>query len=202
MNFMTSLGIISAVLGIFFVVFCIIFGVGFILTIIGKWKVFKKCGKQGWEAIIPFYSDYILCEIAGLEWWFFLIINAVVICNVLLLSILSPLAGLAALGAKFCANYNLAKKFSKDPVGYGIGLTILPFIFYPILGFGMNDFNDVKVSSYGPFTDTREGSFETANNSDNKEEPKTKKSIKKCPNCKFTIDKEDKFCPNCGTKID
>ena len=47
-----------------------------------------------------------------LEWWFFLIINAVVICNVLLLSILSPLAGLAALGAKFCANYNLANKFS------------------------------------------------------------------------------------------
>ncbi len=193
MSLTAVLGVLVAILGIFFIFFCIIFVVGLILTIIGKWKVYKKCGKQGWEAIIPFYNDYVLCEIAGLEWWFFLIINAVIICNVLLLSILSPVAGIASLGASFCANYNLAKKFGKDPVSYGIGLTILPFIFYPILGFGMSEYSNINVSSYGPFNDNRDV---------NNKYKRVTSNNKKCPNCKFNMDNEDKFCPNCGTKID
>ena len=41
--------------------------------VIGLWKLFKKAGKQGWEAIIPFYNTYVLVEISGLNWWYFLI---------------------------------------------------------------------------------------------------------------------------------
>lgn len=36
--------------------------------VIGLWKLFKKAGKQGWEAIIPFYNTYVLVEISGLNW--------------------------------------------------------------------------------------------------------------------------------------
>ena len=49
----------------------------------------------------------------------------------------------------FCINFNIAKKFNKH-YGYAIGLTLLPYVFYPILGFGKNEFdNNIKVSPYG-----------------------------------------------------
>ena len=51
--------------------------------------------------------------------------------------------------ALFCVNYNISKKCNKDYL-YAIGLTILPFIFYPMLGFGKSELNkDIKVSPYG-----------------------------------------------------
>ncbi|MDR0369939.1 MAG: DUF5684 domain-containing protein [Candidatus Peribacteria bacterium] len=33
------------------------------------------------------------------------------------------------------AQFDIAKRFGKD-IGYGFGLWLLPFVFYPILGFG------------------------------------------------------------------
>ena len=30
------------------------------LCVIGKWMMFNKMGEEGWKALIPFYSDYIL----------------------------------------------------------------------------------------------------------------------------------------------
>lgn len=45
----------------------------YVVYVIGLWKLFKKAGKQGWEAIIPFYNTYVLVEISGLNWWYFLI---------------------------------------------------------------------------------------------------------------------------------
>ena len=51
--------------------------------------------------------------------------------------------------AMLCVNYNISKKCNKD-MGFAIGLTILPFIFYPMLGIGNAEFdNNVKVSPYG-----------------------------------------------------
>jgi hypothetical protein len=34
----------------------------FALYTIRKWKIFKEAGVAGWKAIIPIYSDWILCE--------------------------------------------------------------------------------------------------------------------------------------------
>ena len=31
----------------------------FVLSIIGKWKIFEDSGEEGWKSIIPFYSSYI-----------------------------------------------------------------------------------------------------------------------------------------------
>ena len=36
----------------------------FAILAIGRWQIFKKAGYKGWEALIPFYSDYILQSIA------------------------------------------------------------------------------------------------------------------------------------------
>lgn len=47
-----------------------------ILGIVATWKVFEKAGQAGWKSIIPFYSIWVLIEIAGLSWWWFLLMIA------------------------------------------------------------------------------------------------------------------------------
>lgn len=42
----------------------------FILVTIGYWKLFQKAGEQGWKALIPVYSSYIMLKISGRPgWW-------------------------------------------------------------------------------------------------------------------------------------
>lgn len=90
-----------------------------ILMTVGMWKVYSKAGKPGWAAIIPIYNGWVFFEIAGKPgWWVFLS--------------LIPIVGIviAIIGV-----VGMAKNFGKG-VGTILGLIFLPFIFYPILGFG------------------------------------------------------------------
>ena len=73
----------------------------------------------GWAAIIPIYNLIVLLQIAGKPlWWFFLFLIPIV--N-LVMAILVCIA--------------VAEKFGKG-AGFGVGLALLGFIFFPILGFG------------------------------------------------------------------
>jgi hypothetical protein len=95
-------------------------GLAIIVAIIaGFWKVFEKAGKPGWAAIIPIYNGIVLLEIAGKPLWW--IILCFIPCVNLVIVILVGLA--------------VARNFGKSD-GFGIGLALLGFIFYPILGFG------------------------------------------------------------------
>jgi hypothetical protein len=79
----------------------------------GLWKTFEKAGEPGWAAIIPIYNFYILTKISDNAWWW-----------VVLFFI--PVIQLFALA-----------KVSIDVAGkFGLGLTFLSFIFFPLLGFG------------------------------------------------------------------
>ena len=90
-----------------------------ILMIAAMWRVFSKAGEPGWASIIPIYNIYIMCKVAGRPgWWVLLMFIPLV--NLIIAIIL---------------NIDIAKNFGKG-VGFGIGLILLPFIFYPILGFG------------------------------------------------------------------
>lgn len=88
-----------------------------LITVAGMWKVFTKAGQPGWAAIIPIYNVYILvAEVAGRDiLW-------------VILSILFPIVIVVPL-------IDVAKAFGKG-TGYGIGLWLLSFIFFPLLGFG------------------------------------------------------------------
>jgi hypothetical protein len=98
---------------------CFIWLVIAVPTIIGMWKIFVKAGKPGWAAIIPIYNFVVLLEIIGRPiWW---VILALIPCVGLVVQIIIYL--------------DLAKSFGKGS-GFGIGLVLLPFIFFPILGFG------------------------------------------------------------------
>jgi hypothetical protein len=89
-----------------------------ILAIVGMWKVFEKAGKPGWGAIIPIYNIVLLLEIVGKPiWW------------IILLFI--PCVGIVVTLILFL---ELAKCFGKS-AGFGIGLFLLGFIFFPMLGF-------------------------------------------------------------------
>lgn len=131
-----------------------------ILELIGKWKLFKKAGKNGWEAIVPYYNLWTLVEISECKWWFFLLAIASTILSFdisldlneassISYNALEMIGSLANLFAMLMINYNISKKFNKS-MGYAIGLTLLPFVFYPMLGLGSSKFdNNVKVSPYG-----------------------------------------------------
>ena len=133
-------------------IICLIVLVFVGLIIVSMWKVYVKAGKPGWAAIVPFYNSWVLVEIAGLKWWFFLLL---IFQNFYIYSGPSmriQIGGLASIFASFCCSYNIAKKFGKSPVGYAFGLTFLPFIFYPTLAFSKSTVFDenVPVSPYGP----------------------------------------------------
>lgn len=110
------------------IVFWLIYGAIIILWIAGLWKTFDKAGEPGWAAIIPIYNTIVLLKIAGRPlWWIILLLVPFV--NLIILIIVS---------------IDIAKRFGKG-TGFGIGLAILGFIFYPILGFGDARYNPSPV---------------------------------------------------------
>jgi hypothetical protein len=105
--------------GIFILVFSLIWLAFAIFMIASVWKLFTKAGQPGWAAIVPIYNLIILLKVAGKPgWWFLLFLVPLV--N-LIISIVVVIA--------------VAQNFGKG-AGFAIGMIFLPFIFYPILGFG------------------------------------------------------------------
>lgn len=98
-----------------------------IVELIAMWKVFVKAGKPGWAAIIPIYNIIVFLQIAGKPaWWFILFLIPIV--N-LVIAIIATIA--------------LAEKFGKG-AGFAIGMLLLPFIFYPVLGFSDAKYKGAK----------------------------------------------------------
>ena len=89
------------------------------IIVAGMWTTFNKAGKPGWAAIIPIYNTYLLIKIGDNAWWW-LILFFIPIVNIL---------------AAAKVSIDVAGKFGKG-VLFGLGLALLPFICYPILGFG------------------------------------------------------------------
>jgi hypothetical protein len=89
------------------------------LLIASMWAVFAKAGKPGWAALIPIYNLIILLEIVGKPWWW-LFLMVIPLVNVVF-----------AIWV-----YNLLSKSFGKSEGFTVGLLLLSFIFFPILGFG------------------------------------------------------------------
>lgn len=86
-------------------------------TCYGIMKVFEKADPTipNWAAFVPFYNLYLLgTKVAGKE-------------PIWCLIALIPLVG----GILF--SIEVAKKFGKD-TGFAVGMGLLPFVFYPVLG--------------------------------------------------------------------
>lgn len=174
-----------------------------VFQIVVTWKVFKKAGKQGWEAIVPIYSTWILNEICGLNWWWFLISISGLLVSILRIPGLSQLTSLASLLANVNMAYNLSKKFNKDN-GFFIVLALIPVVGYSMLAFDQNANYDanVTVSSNGFFPESN-GTNNTNNSNNNSNTTNTTQAGGKfCHNCGAKLDQGSTFCSSCGTKQD
>lgn len=101
-----------------------------ILLVISIWKIFTKAGKPGWASLIPFYSTYVTCEIAGKEGWYMLlffipIVNFFATCSVF---------------------DGLSKNFGRT-TGFTLGLIFFPIIFIPILAFSKDEIDEIDMKS-------------------------------------------------------
>ena len=103
----------------FYIGVCIIAAPFLLLTLPGYWKLFKKAGWRGWEALIPFYATYVMLKISGrpawwLIWMFVPTINLIV-----------------ALGIYI----DFIKSYGKFTIRQQVAASLLPFIYLPKWGF-------------------------------------------------------------------
>ena len=90
-----------------------------VIYMMGLCKIYKKAGKPAWGVFIPFYNFYLLFDILYKKGWKFLLLFVPFYNVYLLIKLPFRLAGMFGRGVLF-----------------GFGLLFLPFLFYPILGFG------------------------------------------------------------------
>jgi uncharacterized membrane protein YhaH (DUF805 family) len=113
-------------------VFWIVYAAVMLFMIAAMWKVFSKAGQPGWAILIPIYNLYVMCKIAGRPgWWILLMFIPLV--NLIIVIIL---------------DIDIAKSFGKG-AAFGIGLLLLPFIFFPILGFGSAQYQGPAAGAAG-----------------------------------------------------
>ena len=88
------------------------------LMLVAMWKVFTKAGQPGWACIVPIYNLIVMLQIADKPiWW--IILFFIPIANIIF---------------QIMMNIAIAEKFGKG-AGFGIGLSFLGIIFFPILAF-------------------------------------------------------------------
>lgn len=185
---------IMGAIGIFLIIILIIALPIIIVTIIAEWKMFKKAGKEGWEILIPYYNGWVLIEIAGLNWWYFLISIGGTILSIIGITELSWITTIAGWYVSFIVYYNLAKKTKQNEILFGILGIIIPIVPICILGFSKNiTFNhNIPVSPNGPIGEPK------ANNTQQYHQ-----SVEKyCVSCGHKLSNNVYFCENCGKKVD
>ena len=139
-----------------------------VLTIAGIWQVFTKAGAPGWAAIVPFYNLWTLVKVARME-------------PVMFILLLIPIVNIAVL---ILVSVEIAKAF-RQTTGFGVGLALLPFIFYPVLGFGDGQYQWPSVAAVsGPATFAAEPPPE-----------------RRCSACGESAAPDDRFCIACGTAV-
>ena len=189
MNEYGELGALLAIGGAI-LIFAIILVVALLIPLlIAQWKFFKKAGKNGWEALIPFYSTYTLIEISGLHWWYFLIAILGSITVTLNIDNISWITNISSRIVNFFIFYNLAKKKNKVTISTAILGTLFPGIMILVMGLSKNYTydNSVKVSQNGPINDTKN---------------KTSNPEKFCLGCGQKLKPNSLFCENCGKKVE
>ena len=106
-----------------------------LILIVASWKIFTKAGHPGWAILIPVYNIYVYTKVLSRpKWWILLYFFAIV-----------PFVGsFAVLFVSIIDSFRLAKLFGKAPV-FGVGLLLLPFIFFAILAFGSAGYDEAHV---------------------------------------------------------
>lgn len=90
-----------------------------LLMLVSIWKIFAKAGEPGWAALIPIYNTIVMLKIAGKPiWWILLFLVPFINIIFIILTMMG-----------------LAERFGKDKVVWGLLLSFLGIIFFPVLAF-------------------------------------------------------------------
>ena len=95
-------------------------------VLLGWLGVFPKAGLSRWAALVPVYNVYLLVVgVARLSvlWFVLLWIPAVQVVAALLV------------------NVEVARRFGRSE-GFGVGLAMVGFVFYPLIGYGDAQYQD------------------------------------------------------------
>ena len=131
---MSDLGIDSIIIGLISAYFGVIILIVLVFIIAG-WRLFSMAGKPGWAIIIPFYNLYIYTQIIQRPGWWIL----------LYFSIAIPAVGaLALVFLSIVDQLRLAKVFGRS-AGFGVGLILLGWVFFPILAFSGSQYDSHRV---------------------------------------------------------
>ena len=84
----------------------------------GIWKTLEKAGLSGSDSLVPVLNTKMLIRLAGLEDWkiprLALLLGPLLLCRI---------------------PFGIARRFGRGRL-FGLGLLLLPFVFFPVLGFG------------------------------------------------------------------
>ena len=101
-----------------------------VFVLVCMWIVFRKAGKPGWAAIVPFYNLYVLFDITWGSGMRFLL---------MLIPLYNIILGIQT-------QIRLAKAFGKGG-GFAAGLIFLPYVFMPLLAFGKGTYQGVPIKA-------------------------------------------------------
>lgn len=112
-----------------FILFFLLFYLGVIaIMLLAMWRIYTKANKPGWACLVPIYNSYVLVEIAKKPAWYFGMLFVPIANIVFAIMIIN----------------GVAKAFGKTE-GFTVGMIFLPFVFYPILGFGSAQYEDNRT---------------------------------------------------------
>lgn len=137
------------------------------LVISGWWMLLEKSGDSGWKSLIPVYNFWTLMKVAGHDLLMRSVTMFLALYYVLPLSLsdtgviyeqigyqtfnwinlVLPLTfGLILLLIFYYTCYLMSRRFDKSG-WYATGLFLLPFIFWPMLGFGDAQYKESTQSN-------------------------------------------------------
>ena len=157
-----------------------------VFVLVCMWIIFRKAGKPGWAAIVPFYNLYVLFDITWGSGMRFLL---------MLIPLYNIILGIQT-------QIRLAKAFGKGG-GFAAGLIFLPYVFMPLLAFGKGTYQGVpiKAAPYqnNPYQNTpyQSNPYQQGGYSQQPQQPAPQQPIPQQPEAET---RASTFCPSCGAK--
>lgn len=123
--------------------------IGQILSAVASWKVFAKAGVPGWNALVPFFNDYIRFQLFWDKKFFWIFLPLLLVAKAVgadaagMMAAVFAAASLGQFVLKFFLSQKTARCFGKG-TGMGILLCVIPWLGEMILGFGNAEYQAIE----------------------------------------------------------